>query len=107
MQYPVEVLMNISEQKLRVIAGKDAYVHRWMFSYDMQINFDYLCKFEKDMKALITEEGDVVAFNFRYNPEIVGNEARAQWMNSEAYEIFEIDFRLSLQSGRLVMFSLN
>ena len=99
--------MEYSGQNVKVIAGKDAYVHRWMFSYDMQINFDYLCKFEKDMKALITDEGDVVAFNFRYNPEIVGSEARAQWMNSEAYETFEIDFRLSLQSGTLVMFSLN
>jgi len=99
--------IDYSLKGVKVISGKEAYVHRWMFTYDMQINIDFLQKFEKDMKALITEEGDVVAYSFRFNPEIEGKELKAEWSKADAYETFEIDFRLSLLSGTLVMFSLN
>jgi len=99
--------LDYSVKSVRVITGKEAYVHRWMFTYDMQINIDFLQKFEKDMKALVTDEGDVVAYSFRFNPEIEGGEFKSEWSKSEAYDMFEIDFRLSLLSGTLVMFSLN
>ena len=99
--------MDYSEQTVRVITGKEAYVHRWLFSYEMQIGFDFLCDLEKDMKVLVTEEGDVVAFNFKYNADILGREVKVEWCNSEAYELFEINFKLSLLSGTLIMYSLN
>jgi len=99
--------MDYSVKSVKIITGKEAYIHRWMFTYDMQINIDFLQKFEKDMKALVTEEGDVVAYSFRFNPELEGREWKAEWTKSDAYEIFEIDFRLSLLAGKLVMVSLN
>jgi len=99
--------IDYSLKGVKVISGKEAYVHRWMFTYDMQVNIDFLQQFEKDLKALITNEGDVVAYSFRFNPEIEGKELKTEWIKADAYEMFEIDFRLSLLSGTLVMFSLN